>query len=342
MSDLILLEEAEDFSEELLYELFRQDLEKAADPTKPRGFLLAVSSLFRSIRRKITGDEKEAEDRASGDLDRNWKDDTPAARRSAINRAASRIGRLGVTLPPKLRSVWRRHADRIVRTTRRAVTSTFGLGIKTGPTAFDDDLVGWITDSQTNFVTNEYGRRAIALSRRARRLVSDGIRRGLFRDEMSRALSRDVKLTVTGRSRWYYDVSSRIFINRGRTLSALSSYQDADFTTYRFVAVRDARTSNVCRLMHNKTFTVSSGLKQFEDFSELRNPEGVRDLAPFVTDGFDGEGNPALIFNRNGQSRVMARVVSSGVGQRGERGRFSGALDKEQMVRAGIIAPPLH
>lgn len=339
---LILLEEAEDISEEMLFELFRIDLAKASDPRTKTGFAASVAALFRGLRRRMTGDEKEAEKAASEDLDQDWANIKPKARTRAINRAASRIARLGILIPPKLREVWRRHADRIVRATRRSIAATFAPGLSLGPTSFDATLVDWIVGSQTNFVTNEYGRRVVAMSRRARRIVADGIRRGMFRDDLTRRLAADTRLIVTGRSRWYYDVSSRIFINRGRTLSSLTSYQDAGFKNYQLSVVKDARTSNICRFMDKKIFTVSSGLKQFDDMSQLENPDGVRDLAPFVIDGLDADGNEALIFNRNGRRRVLARVDRSGVGTPGDRGEFSGELSDEGLRRAGIIGPPFH
>lgn len=342
MSELILLEEAEDVCDELLYEIFRIELAKADDPRTRRGFAAAVASLFRSLRRRMVPDEREAEDKAIEDLDRDWSRTSEPARARLIDRAASRIAALGRTLAPKLGEVWRRHIDRIIRATRRVIASAFNAEISLAATAFDQQLVNWIVGSQTNFVTNEYGRRAIALSRRARKIVANGIRRGAFRDDLTRELARDVKLTVTGRSQWYYDVSSRIYINRGRTLSSLSSYRDAGFDRYEISATMDARTSDVCRLLHGKIFTVASGLQQFEEMSQLDNPEGVRDLAPFVINGLDRDGNEALIFNRNGRRRVLARVVQSGVGEPGERGKFADVLSDDALRSNGILAPPYH
>lgn len=342
MSELILLEEAEDVCDELLYEIFRIELAKADDPRTRRGFRAAVASLYRALRRRMAPDEREAEEKAIEDLDRDWAKTSGPARAKVIDRAASRIAALGNALAPKLREIWHRHIARIIRATRRAIATAFNAEISLTATAFDQRLVNWIVGSQTNFITNEYGRRAVALSRRARRIVADGIKAGMFRDDLTRKLARDVKLTVTGRSQWYYDVSSRIYINRGRTLSSLSSYQDAGFDRYEISATMDARTSDICRLLHGKTFTVASGLKQFEEMSELDNPEGIRDLAPFVVNGLDNDGNEALIFRRNGQRRVLARVIQSGVGEPGERGRFADVLSDDALRANGIIGPPFH
>lgn len=333
---------AADAADELLAEIFYVQLAKKDSPLTTRGFLQVVKESSATFRRALANVERRAEEQAAADLDRDWPAIAADQRSSAIARAQSRIRALIVAAPRILKPILQKRAEQVVRAVKRANIRRFRLKLKSTFTDLDVRLIRFVAESQTNFIRDEYGRRAVAMSRRARRIVADGIEQGFARDDISKALANDVELIVTKRSRDYFDRVSNVFVNRGRTLSSIASYRDEGITRYQYSAVLDARTSNICRLMHGKRFTVDSGLDRFEDGERLRDPERIADATPFVIDGKDDDGNPILEYTKGGRRFQVARVIESAVGRRGEIGRFSQELSTAQLRGRGIQMPPLH
>jgi hypothetical protein len=111
---------------------------------------------------------------------------------------------------------------------------------------------------------------------------------------------------------------------------------------YRFEAVLDEVTSEVCRFMHGKVFTVEHAMDRFRDVERARDPERIRDVQPFVEVGADPEGNQVLFYERGGRRRAVAQVDEPAVGERDEVGRYSRALSPPQLEAAGVTVPPLH
>lgn len=332
-----LFEEARDARDEM-----RVVIGKAAPPSilTTRGLMNRIRSLYLAIRRVVTPTEREALERMIEKADRDWR--RVRDRPSAIAEIAEEMRGLGPVVAALALPIFEKHGLRVTSETRVASRNRFRLKIPEALSDLDRRLVRFVSESQTNFVTDEYRRRAVALSARMRKLVAEGIEENLFRDPFTRMLAKDLDLMTLGRSKHYFDVVSRIYINRGRTLSSLSSYEEAGVTRYEFVAVLDSRTSDICRMMHGKTWDVSEGVERFAEASRLRDPEKIRDLSPFVQRGKDEKGRPILYY-RKGERRIrVARITESGVGRVGERGKYSGELSKERLARAGITFPPLH
>jgi hypothetical protein len=133
-----------------------------------------------------------------------------------------------------------------------------------------------------------------------------------------------------------------VFTNRARTSTQLAAFEDAGVERYRFDAVLDEVTSEPCRFLHGKVFTVARAMERFRDVERARDPERIRDLQPFVQVGADDAGNTVLFYERGGRRRAVARVDEPAEGTKDAVGRYSRALSPTQLETAGVTVPPLH
>jgi SPP1 gp7 family putative phage head morphogenesis protein len=217
-----------------------------------------------------------------------------------------------------------------------------GLRVSADLSSTDERIAQFVRESQGNFVRDEYGRRREAFSQRAKEIVASGVERGLGRDDIVGDLVKTMGAEAFDRSRDYWEVVSMVFTNRARNATQLSTFEEAGIETYRFEAILDEVTSEICRFMHGRVFTVSKATDRFKRVERARDPERIRDLQPFVQVGADGEGNEVLFYERGGRRRAVAQVDEPAVGEADAIGRYSGTLNNQQLEAAGVTVPPLH
>lgn len=133
-----------------------------------------------------------------------------------------------------------------------------------------------------------------------------------------------------------------VFTNRARTYTQLGAFDEAGIERYRFDAILDEVTSEACRFLHGKVFTVERAIDRFRSVERARDPDVIRDAQPFVQVGTDREGNQVLFYERGDRRRAVAQVDEPAVGTRDEVGRYSRALSPTQLEAAGVTVPPIH
>jgi hypothetical protein len=111
---------------------------------------------------------------------------------------------------------------------------------------------------------------------------------------------------------------------------------------FEFEAVLDEVTTNVCRMMHGRRFSVGPGLRRFAEVEQAKDPEDVKDLQPWITQGKTEDGGTVLFYRSRGAAKFVAGVDESAVGERDKSGKFSNVLGRGAMERAGMTTPPLH
>lgn len=315
---------------------------KALDPLDRRDFATIVARLGRELRRVAADDEAAALRAALRRLDVDWTRLSPAARDEVVRAARQALRPGEERVVPRVERVFEAHGTRIVGGTRRAVVRRFGLRIGSDLTQTDRRIATFVRESQGNFVRDEYGRRREAFSRLARDVVAAGVERGLGRDAIASELH--TKLTAQGvsRSRAYWDVIAGVFANRARSFAQVSSFADAGIARYRWEAVLDPATSEACRFLHGRVFTVAGALARFAAVEKARDPARIKDLQPFVRVATDGGGRRALFYERAGRRHPVARIEESGVGRRDAVGRYAAALSEAELEEVGVSLPPIH
>jgi SPP1 gp7 family putative phage head morphogenesis protein len=329
-----------DAAEEILRDIYR--VEKALDPLDAADFMAIVRRLSRALRGVARPAEEAAMRRAIERLDVDWPNLAPEARDQVVRAARQALGSVEGQVLPEVVQLFEAEADRVVAGARRSAVRRFGLRIGADLTRTDERIAKFVQESQGNFVRDEYGRRREAFSTRAKDIVASGVERGLGRDDIVKDLAEAMAGEAFDRSQAYWEMVSMVFTNRARTYTQLGAFDEAGVDRYRFEAILDEATSEVCRFMHGKVFTVERAMDRFREVERARDPELIRDVQPFVQVGADREGNQVLFYERGGRRRAVAQVDEPAVGERDEVGRYSRALSPAQLEAAGVAVPPLH
>jgi len=339
--DLALVAGAREAAEEILERYLRVRLRKAMDLGSPRGFDRAVARLAALLRARASEADDAAVRAAVAVLDVDWRGTTPSQRRSLVARALEAAGRKTAAVPRKVQAVFGDAAKEVVRATRESVRRGQGLAIAADFNALDKRIVRHLTTSQTHYVRDEYGRRHAAFGERARRIVAEGLEAGLGREDIARDLEAAARQVIAGRGSFYWEVVAGAFVSRGRSFAQLSSYAEAGIDRYIIEATLDERTTEICRFLHGKTFSVSRGLGLFEQAE--RSPESLERINPWVREGKDAKGRHVLFVERApGRTRRVAVVDRPGFGTRDARGSYSAGLSTARLQEIGVTFPPYH
>jgi SPP1 gp7 family putative phage head morphogenesis protein len=334
--------------EQIIYrELATAPVSKASgdiDPRSPEGFLRIVDQVARALRRAAQGAEADAVRRAINQLDVDWPHLTDEERMHIVRAANQAIAGVPPAIMPKVHEVLDLQAGRVVRETRRSTKQTFSLKISSDFTRTDERIAQFVARSQTNFIRDEYGRRQVAFSEKARQIVSRAIAQGLGRDEISRQLREAFRNTAVNRSAFYWDVVASAFVGRARSFAEVSSYADAGISHYIIVAVLDEVTTDICRFLHGKRFSVGASMAQFTRIERLRNPERIKHEQPWLQVRQDRRGDRVIVVpTEHGNVRV-AVVEDSAERKRAkdELGRFRNGISSAKLETLNVGPPPFH
>lgn len=333
--------QAADAAEAILRDVYGlQIVAKALDPTDPNDFLVISSRLASSLSSAAEDGYGDALRRAIDGLDVDWPALSEAARDEVVR--ASRDA-LKAAIPkgvlPAISEELKASGTRIVRGSKQAVSSRYQFDIELELTKVDQQIVRHAAESQGLYVRDALGNRIDSFGEKARDIVSSGLEQGLGREVIAGDLAE--ALTGAARADSYWKLIAGTFANRSRTYGQLRSYEDAAVDTYIFFSVMDSKTSEICRFMHGRRFSVKRALNRYA-LSAAKGPEGVVDVMPWVSSGTDGDGNDVLYFNRGEDRVTVAQVDDSGEGVVDEQGSYSKQLSDEELEAAGVTVPPLH
>lgn len=322
--------------------LERVGIEKRLNPLNQRDFLVIQRRIGQALQTVAAGDEAAVARRAMETLDVDWPNLSAAARERAYAAVGDVLKREASRAIPRVESVLGTEAPRVVQDTRSAAIGRFRLRIPTAASLTDRRIAEYVAESQVGFIRDEYGRRRARFSQRARDIVSRGIESGLGRDDITEDLEEAFSDTSTARARSYWQVIAGSFVGRARSYAQTSSFDEAGIEKYRFEAVLDEVTSEICRYLHGREFSVKKQVSRFETISKLRDPEEIRNASPWATVGYDDDGNQRIIYSAYGEEHTVATIEESAMGELDEVGTFSGGMDVDSLEDAGLAMPPLH
>jgi SPP1 gp7 family putative phage head morphogenesis protein len=310
---------------------------KALDPNKPKDFLRILRDLGRATKGLAGAAEAEAMRAALRTLNVDWTAVTPQQRARIVDAARVVLTKPADIVIPKLEDTLIVAGKKIAGDTRKSAAKKFKLEIAVDLPAKDQKTIEQVAASQGNYVRDEYGRRAQGFSDTAKQIVAAGLEEGLGTKKISAKLKE--KLEAAGRTESYWDLIASTFANRARVYSNLSSYSEAMIDWFRFDAVLDEATSDICRFMHGRRFQVTRALDRYSR-AERVGPETAQ---PWLRQGENDDGDRMLYYeDARGNRRQVATIEESGVGSKDNTGSFGGALSDAALARAGITAPPLH
>jgi len=337
---LSVIQNARAAADEILEKYYRIRVEKAYDLGNPRGFDRAVTNLSRQLKNTVSDSETDAVRSALKVLDVDWNETTATQRRSLIAASMRAAGLETAEIPALTEVVFGDAADDVVSATRKFVREDQSLKIGARFNALDRRITKYLKTSNSTFIGDEYGRRNIAFGKQAAAIVSDGLEAGLGRDAIARDLERAALNTIAGQGSNYWEVVSAAFIGRGRTYSQFSAYREANITRYVIEAVLDEVTTEICRFMHGKTFTVDSGIKLFEKVEA--NPDDLKEINPWVRTRLNKDGEQVLFVNQGDRQVPIATVEQGGLGSKDKVGSYRNSLSEKEMADLGASHPPFH
>ena len=324
-------------------EMLGSPLQKAMDLSTASGFDRAVAGMATELRRSASASDQAAVRAAVGVLDIDWHQTTPRQRRDLVARALEAVGRRVARVPAQVGAVFGEAADEVVAATRTHARGAQGLSIAADFNALDRRITRHLVRSQANFVRDEYGRRLDAFGEEARRLVAEGLEAGLGRADIAASLQTAAESALVTRPAFYWEVVAGAFVANGRSLAQMSSYAEAGIQRYVIEAVLDEVTTEVCRFLHGKTFSVGDALGRFDRIERMDQPEDIKAEQPWVREAVDPEtGRKILYVDRGGTRSPLAEVARSGLGTSDDRGDFRRELSDRQLMDLGVSFPPFH
>jgi SPP1 gp7 family putative phage head morphogenesis protein len=315
---------------------------KALDPLDPADFVTISLRLSRALRGAVAGAEGEALKAAIEGLDVDWPNITEARRDRVIAAARAEVADLGTVIPDIVDPVLESSGLNIIKSTREAAVDRFSLDIEPAARPVDTEVSDLLRASTSLFVTDQYGLRGDALDQSARDIVAGGLEQGLGREDISAALASKLGAQQVAQSKNYWNILSTHFSNTARTTTQLGAFDQAGIDKWRYDAVLDAATSDFCRLLHGRVFSVSKALTRSRETLNLTDPDEIKNARPWVQTGTNADGDQILYYERAGQRHQVAEVEASGIGRNDVIGTYKNSLSSKAMEAAGVVVPPTH
>ena len=190
---------------------------------------------------------------------------------------------------------------------------------------------------------DDYGRRLDTLGEEARRIVAEGLEAGLGREDIAADLQRAAEHAIVTRPAFYWEVVAGAFIANGRSLAQVSAFAEAGIQRYVIEAVLDEVTTETCRFLHGKVFSVGDAIKRFERIEEMDRPEDIKAAQPWVRQALDPEtGQSVLFVERDGTRTPIAEVSRSGLGSKDDVGELAHGRTERELMDLGVSFPPFH
>lgn len=153
------------------------------------------------------------------------------------------------------------------------------------------DVLYWVSDANGRHFEP-------AVAQTTQKVMSQGLGMRETEDEMKKALGA----TYKDKSDSYWFLMGNVGVQRARSFSKLSAFEDGGVTEYEIFAVIDNRTTPQCRYMNGRIFNVSHGQKIRDNTESSTTPEAVRDAYPWVrySTSRAAKGLDALYVNKGG------------------------------------------
>lgn len=317
-------------------------ISKALDPLDPKDFVTISLRLAKALRAAVSGEEGRALKAAIESLDVDWPEMSEAARDRVIAAARAEVAGLSTVVPEMIDPVLASSGLNIVKATRTNSVDRFSLSIEAAVRPADTTASDLLRASQMVYVKDQYGARSDAFDALAKKIVGDGLEQGLGREDISAELAKRLGEQQVQRSKDYWNLISTDFANKARTTTQLGAFGEAGIVRFRFDAILDQATSDICRLLHGRVFSVEKAIARTQAALDLTDPEEIRNVRPWVQTGTNADGDDILYYERSGHRHTVAVVEASGVGRVDAIGTYADALSSRAMEAAGITVPPLH
>jgi hypothetical protein len=318
------------------------------DPMDPRVFDAMVADLGDTLTGRSEKQVRAAVTRTMGKTKLNWST-LDASGAATFNRELARqLGVAADTVWTAVKPAVVRSAEKMAVATASSVVRRQDLGIGLSLALEDKAAVARAALSQGAYIKDFYtGQMADQLSASARSMASQGIREGLGSEEIGVRLHRQLGNKAAGLNQNYMQVFASAINGRSRTFSALSQYSRAGVQRYRVDSVLDDNTTDTCRWLDGKTFSVGSAMQRHQQIDGLSDPMAVRYVAPWTRERLIKSGPNAgkkgiYIPRADGGLTQVAVIEQSAYGTADAIGSYSSRKSDRELMEAGLGFPPYH
>ncbi len=178
-------------------------------------------------------------------------------------------------------------AEKLLPDTKRYLKRAFRLGQKVGvvpdsvKVLWDKprkEALDWLVEHDRFWIGKVFPEH---VSDGFREVITDGMERGLGREDIARTLrSKLIGTPEAPTGLEYYRRVASTTVNRARNWGGVFSLHAAGFTEYEVRSVLDERTSHICREMSGKTFRVRDAMDLVQRAIE-GPPSAIEELAPW-------------------------------------------------------------
>lgn len=306
------------------------------------GYEQAVRTLLRQIGKAVRGPDREALGKAARKLDRDWSKLPEADRQKVIRSAAKEILGVPELVIGKVSKAILDQMAEVVAIAKRDTGRTFRLHLRPTFTARDERIISYAAKSQGNYITDRYGNRATAFEAKVREIVSKGVSDGLGRKDIGALLRANVIGPELRTSEAYWETIASIHTSRARSWGQLAGFEEAEIDEYEWESVVDEATSEQCRFLHGKRFSVKKTVARFEEVEAAGETKAIEDLQPWIRNGKTKDGAGVLFVERGDRRKQIARVDEPGFGTKDKIGSYSGDVSAAVLQKLGVTAPPAH
>jgi len=205
------------------------------------------------------------------------------------------------------------------------------------------DQAGW-------FLRDELGVRSDKLTARGRRIVADGLAKGLGQKTIGDQLRAQLPQLWQRYGAGYANTVASNAVNRARSYSELSGYNEAGIQYLEVQAMLDERTTEICRYMDGQIIDVQQCTALLQRGAEVKRPEDIAKVNPFLRTVDSKGGHPTAAYRAAGkpvylattQGARVAQVLRSGVGNVDDRGQHRALAGGSKLPQKGVGMPPYH
>lgn len=170
-----------------------------------------------------------------------------------------------------------RELEAMYAASRETAAGAVGLPLDTFTVA-DANSLGVLRRHNLYWIRTNYTRNVReGIERATADALGQGLGRRALAAELRRRLGERFALTD---NHWLTIASAGL--NRTRNVAQVRTYEIAEITHYEILAVLDKRTSEVCRYMDGRVFSVETALSVVNELEAADTPEDVKRLMPWL------------------------------------------------------------
>lgn len=217
--------------------------------------------------------------RASTDVD--WRGAPAATRDRAVAEVANLLRGVPSEIIPGARVILDETAGKVVKETRKDLGKKHKeLRVDAVFQQRDERAIEALTNTTSVFFQPEYERRARGFRGRAQKVIAEGLEKGYGRREIAADLREEFRGVAIAEA--YWETAASVHVSRARSFSSAFTYAEAGVESYRWVAIRDSRTTPLCAELDGMIFSVKGALDAFDQLEDAKDLDDMkRRLAPF-------------------------------------------------------------